>query len=153
MLLAILTLSLDGGDAVRIASSDSGAVYSEPGYLLFVRQGTLVSNRFDRKTLQLIGQATPIADALGFQQGAPAFSVSNNGTLVYRAGGGAENVQMAWFDRNGKPAETIAQPGRYMSPSVSPDGRRVAVHRHDGNGGDIWLVDRGTTARFTFDAF
>jgi Tol biopolymer transport system component len=38
---------------------------------------------------------------------------------------------------------------------VSPDGKRVAVHRHDGNGGDVWLLDlarRGTMSRFTFDA-
>lgn len=38
---------------------------------------------------------------------------------------------------------------------MSPDGKRIAVHRHDTNGGDIWLFEsarRGTMLRFTFDA-
>jgi eukaryotic-like serine/threonine-protein kinase len=37
---------------------------------------------------------------------------------------------------------------------LAPDGTRVAAHRHDGNGGDIWVTDlsRSTTSRFTFDA-
>jgi Tol biopolymer transport system component len=38
---------------------------------------------------------------------------------------------------------------------VSPDEKRIAIHRHDTNGGDVWLFDsvrRGTMLRFTFDA-
>jgi dipeptidyl aminopeptidase/acylaminoacyl peptidase len=37
---------------------------------------------------------------------------------------------------------------------LSPDGRRTAVHRHDPDGGDIWIFDEGqsTPSRFTFDA-
>ena len=36
----------------------------------------------------------------------------------------------------------------------SPDGKRIAVHRHDSRGGDIWVFDsdRGTMSRVTFDA-
>ena len=38
--------------------------------------------------------------------------------------------------------------------ALSPDGKRIAAHRHDGDGGDIWLTEtaRGTTSRLTFDA-
>jgi Tol biopolymer transport system component len=48
----------------------------------------------------------------------------------------------------------VARPGDYRGIDLSPDGTRVAAHRHDGNGGDIWIseLSRGTTSRFTFDA-
>ena len=60
---------------------------------------------------------------------------------------------MTWVDRQGKAIGTIAPVGNYRGLDLSPDGKRVAAHRHDGNGGDIWLTDtdRGVTSRFTFD--
>jgi len=43
---------------------------------------------------------------------------------------------------------------RYQSPAISPDGKRIAVHRHDGTGGDVWIVEEasGKMSRLTFDA-
>ena len=37
---------------------------------------------------------------------------------------------------------------------LSPDGTTIAAHRHDGDGGDVWIIDtaRNATSRFTFDA-
>src|SRR5262249_30219352 len=48
----------------------------------------------------------------------------------------------------------LGTPALYLSPAVSPDGKRIAVHRHDVSGGDIWIMDGGTgkTSRLTFDA-
>jgi Tol biopolymer transport system component len=48
----------------------------------------------------------------------------------------------------------VGPPGNYRGIDLTPDGKRVAAHRHDGNGGDIWVTDlsRSTTSRFTFDA-
>ena len=44
-------------------------------------------------------------------------------------------------------------PALYQGLDLSPDGKRVAVHRHDANGCDVWLFesDRGTMSRLTFD--
>jgi dipeptidyl aminopeptidase/acylaminoacyl peptidase len=41
-----------------------------------------------------------------------------------------------------------------MGVDLSPDGRRAAAHRHDADGGDIWILERGQTTptKFTFDA-
>ena len=49
---------------------------------------------------------------------------------------------------------TIGPPGNYRGIDLSHDGTRIAVHRHDGDGGDLWLIDatRGATSRFTFEA-
>jgi Tol biopolymer transport system component len=66
------------------------------------------------------------------------------------------NTQLAWFDRSGKELDRIGEPGGYLSPKLSPDGRRVAVYRTTGFGspGDIWVFDlaRNTQTRLTFDA-
>ena len=61
---------------------------------------------------------------------------------------------MTWVDRQGKAIGTIAPVGNYRGLDLSPDGKRVAAHRHEGNGGDVWVTDtdRGVTSRFTFDA-
>jgi Tol biopolymer transport system component len=61
---------------------------------------------------------------------------------------------MTWFDRQGKQVEAVGPVGNYRGIDLAPDGTHVAAHRHDENGGDIWVTDlaRSTTSRFTFDA-
>ena len=64
-------------------------------------------------------------------------------------------MQLTWVDRTGKSVEAFGPPGQYRGVDVSPNGQRIAVHRHDGTGGDIWLFEsarRGTMSKFTFDA-
>jgi Tol biopolymer transport system component len=62
----------------------------------------------------------------------------------------AQNLQMTWVDRSGKPIETVGPGGAYRGPDLAPDGKRFAVHRHpetnDPNrpgGGDVWIFDSG----------
>ena len=150
--------SLDAADSKRLAAADTAAVYDAPsGHLLFARQGTLLAQPFDPKTLALAGESFPIAERVetGFSQNVTTFSVSSNGILAYGVGPGTTaGLQMAWFDRQGKQVEAVGPPGNYRGIDLAPDGTHVAAHRHDGNGGDIWVTDlsRSTTSRFTFDA-
>ena len=149
--------SLDSEETKRLQAADSNAIYAPPGYLLFVRQGTLLAQAFDARKLELAGEPFPIAERVASDpaNGVAAFSVSDNGVLTYRQGTAiGEGMQLAWFDRQGKQIESIGEPDPYRGVDVSPDGLRVAAHRHEGLGGDIWLLERtrGTTSRFTFDA-
>ena len=50
--------------------------------------------------------------------------------------------------------EQAAAPAGWSGPDLSPDGKRAAVHRHDPDGGDVWIFEAGnaTPSRFTFDA-
>jgi Tol biopolymer transport system component len=152
----ILVGSLDSNESTRLLTADSNALYSPPGELLFIRDGTLLRQSFNATTLALSGEATPVAAQVALAGGLGAFSVSDTGVLAYRAGAGVSgNVQLTWFDRTGKAVETVGAPGPYRGVDVSRDGKHIAVHRHDGSGGDVWLVDsarRGTMSRFTFDA-
>jgi eukaryotic-like serine/threonine-protein kinase len=82
----------------------------------------------------------------------PAFSVSNTGVLTYASGGVNQDQQFAWFDRKGNFIERVGPPGPYRGVDLSPDGKRVAVHRHDGSGGDIFIFEpSGAATRITFD--
>ncbi len=111
---------------------------------------------FDPKGLHLSGEAVPIAEQIAvFQYGGEAASVSSNGTLIYRNGPNRSgDLRLEWFDRSGKLIESVGSPGGYVGVDVSRDGKRIAVHRHDGNGGDIWVADstKAQLRRLTFDA-
>src|SRR5262249_24631814 len=145
-----------GGAEVRIGSLDSTedrtlfdarsrVLYAEPGYLLFVRDGTLMAQPFDARRLALSGDVFPVAEQIRYNElnGNGAFSVSTNGTLVF-ARGTASDTDLTWFDRSGKQLETIVS-GPFLNPTISPDQTRLAVQRL-GSGQDIWLIDllRGT---------
>ena len=48
----------------------------------------------------------------------------------------------------------IGPPGRYASFSISPDGKRLAVHRAEPNDSNVWVLDlaRGAFTRLTLDS-
>ena len=147
-------------DSRRQLATTSGPVYvpssdSDSGQVLFLRQGTLMAQVFDAHRLQPSGEALPVAEQVGSYLDYGLFSASNNGVLVYRTGAG-QDYQLTWFDQQGRVLGTVAEPGRYNSLALSPDGRRVAVSRTNPENTpnwDVWLLDvgRNTSTRFTYD--
>src|SRR5262245_17726767 len=123
------------------------------GWLLFIREGSLMAQRFDAARLHLIGVPTKIGGPVGSFAGANygMFSVAESGTLVHRRGG-AGALQLTWLDAQGKVLSTLGEPGYYGVSTVSPDGMRIAASIV-GTNTDIWVLDvsRGTTTRLTFD--
>jgi Tol biopolymer transport system component len=149
----ILLGALDSPESRQVLAADSAGVYARSGYLLFVRQGTLFAQPFDAGSAQLSGTPQRISDAVASELRAPAFSISDNGVLSYRTGLVAQDLQLTWVDRSGKIIELVGVPGGYHGVDLSPDGTRIAVHRHEGAGGDILILEpRKTITRLTFDA-
>ena len=129
--------------------------YSNDGYLLFVRDRTLVAQRFNPGAGKLEGEAFPVAESLPISgNGQADFSVSQNGTLVLRAAGSG-NSRMVWVDRTGRELGQVGPIADYGAPALSPDGKLIAIRRKDPTTSDrdIWIMDpaRGTSTRFTFD--
>jgi Tol biopolymer transport system component len=148
--------SLDTKETKRLLSADSAAVYAPPGYLLFVRQGTLLAQAFDAGRLVLNGEPIRVAEEVrsNVANGRAAFSISNNGTLVYRTGAflTTQGQHVAWFDRSGKRDDSINQTGDSRTPSLAPDGKRIAVMRVEtATQTDLWIIDlvRGVNSKFT----
>jgi len=148
--------SLDGKETKRLLATTLNAAYAPPGFLLFLRNETLMAQPFDSKELQLTGEPFPVAERVAFNPGLGrgAFSVSENGMLAYRSGSGQIN-QPLWFDRGGKQIGSLGAAGLYLTLWLSPDETRAAVDRSDPQTGtnDIWLFDllRGIPSRFTTD--
>ncbi len=154
----VYVASLDTLTARRLFSADTAAVVT-PEHLLFVREGTLVAQRFDWRKRELSGGPFPVTEKVALEESGRfrvgAFSASTTGVLAYRTGG-AINRQLLWFDRAGKPlARTgAAESSSTSNPELSPDGKRVALNSDVSGNSDIWLLEtaRGVLSRFTFDA-
>jgi Tol biopolymer transport system component len=124
------------------------------GHLLFLRDQVLMKQTLDLDKLELTGEPSVLVEPIGTYFNAGLFSVSMNGVLVYRTGiSGTTDTQLTWFDSQGKPLGTVAEPAPFGQLSLSPDGSRAAMGRLDAQGGsDIWIVDlqRNAISRFTF---
>ena len=146
--------SLTSKGARKLVSSPNRADFAEPDLLLFLRESTLMAQRFDPGKLELLGDPFQIATGVTGNQvsGSGGFSVSDNGVLAVRTGGNSGVRQLTWTDATGKANGTVGIPALYENPRLSPDGKRLAAFRQE-NGADIWISDleRNITTRFTFD--
>ena len=149
--------SLDSKETKLLVNTDASGQYAPPGYLLFLRDRTLMAQRFDAGRLVTEGEPFPIADEvdrLGLSTRLALFSVSRTGVLVFRRGN-SEGTQLTWFDRQGNPLGTVGPAGINATPWLSPDEHQVAFSGNAPQGGnpDVWLMElaRGRTMRFTFD--
>jgi len=147
------------GDTIRMVSSSarSNAGYAN-GYLFYLDdKKSLRVTPFAASQGTVGSDSQVVADQVGFQPSVSsgAFSVAENGTIVYNATVGATLSVLTWYDRAGKEQGTVGDIGVVSNPTLSPDGSRVAVDIADAkaNNVNIWLgdVNRGINSRFTFD--
>ena len=147
--------SLDNAQRKVILKAGSNVRYAN-GRLLFLRNNTLMSQPFDPQDLELSGAAIPVAERIQMNPPTGAYSVSDNGVLVYKTGDQSAGVRLTWFDIQGRQLSTLGDAANYGDLQLSPDGRRAAVSLADSATGtrDVWTVDlvRELPTRFTFDA-
>ena len=148
--------ALDGSIRKMVLRTESNAQYVPPGYLLFLRDQTLMAQPFSLKRLEVTGDAVPVAEHIAFNTGThkAAFTASDDGTLVFQTGAEATGWALTWMDRQGKAGEVVGSPQLFFDPALSPDGTRVAasIIPSSGNNQDVWIFDlkRHTQSRLTF---
>jgi eukaryotic-like serine/threonine-protein kinase len=138
----------------KLATASSNAVFAAPGYLLYLRERTLMAQPFDTTATRTTGEAVALVEGVDYTpidiRG--QFSASQNGELVYLSSAFAGS-RLTWFDRSGKVLGRLGEPGLLQWPAISPDGATVAVDRRDSQSGlpDLWLHDiaRDTSSRLT----
>jgi Tol biopolymer transport system component len=149
--------TLDSKETKPLFKTTTRVQYAEPGYLIFVRERTLVAQRFNLDSLSIEGEPVPIGQGLGSGDlGLASFSVSRNGVLVYREGE-LTGTRLLWVDREGRETPAIDAVADYRDTAISPDGTRLVYDMAEpGNAArsDLWLRDlvRGVSSRFTFEA-
>jgi eukaryotic-like serine/threonine-protein kinase len=149
----VMIASLDANEPKRLATTSSRVQYAAPGFLLYVREQTLVAHPFDSDALEFKGEPIPVGEGLGVDAvGLASFTVSRTGILAFRTGEGTSQ-QFILVDRDGKETPAMESSGQYRDASFSPDGRRLVFDAITTEGSDIWIRDlvRGVTSRFTFD--
>src|SRR5262249_35175358 len=125
---------LDRPEARRLLDADQTPVYAASGYLLFIRHQTLFAQKFDPARLGLSGNPFRVAEE------AQAVSASAAGPIVYRIGSSSGQSQFVWFERSGHEIGKVGDPhNATTTPSISPDGQRLAVFRYFDGNNDVWF--------------
>ncbi len=143
----------------KLLADPSNVVYAPPlarggrAHLLFVRENTLMGQRFDERSRQLVGDPFTVAPGGSFSFDAPqvAASVSKDGTLAYLSGP-SRDTQLTWVDRTGKVVGTVGPAADQSNVVLSPDGRSVLINRRmRGDSPALWLHDlvRNSDSRLT----
>ena len=151
------------GERKVVIDGGSDARYIASGHLMYAVGSTVLAVPFDVRTLQTTGGAIPVIDGVGRApsgtSAASHFTVSSNGSLAFLPGvsdGDARGRTLVMVDRAGIRTPLDLPPGPYFQPRISPDGRHVAFHRREPQGGAIWIYDlTGATPirRLTFGGF
>jgi Tol biopolymer transport system component/tRNA A-37 threonylcarbamoyl transferase component Bud32 len=149
---AVRIASLDGKQDRVLVPMAANAQFTA-GYLFYAREGTLLAQRLN-------GRYEPEGDpsAVGlrpggtFWAGYTTFAVSDS--LILFPPLFAAPSQLAWMDRDGKLLRNAGEPAAFVSPRLSPDGRKIAVDLFDPtkNGTDVWLygADGSGAVKFVF---
>jgi dipeptidyl aminopeptidase/acylaminoacyl peptidase len=129
-----------------------------PGYLLYLRDNTLVAHQFDADRLALSGEPMIVAEGISFANAnnvRAGFWASETGVLAYVTPNDQPESTLTWVGRDGKPLNDALPTGGFSDPRISPDGRYVALSASGRNSpGDvaIWDTQRSALTRLTFDA-
>jgi serine/threonine protein kinase len=147
--------SLDSKEYRLVVKATAGPAFAIGGTLVYMRNGTLLTQAFDERTLTVSGEPTALPDHVGFNAMSTSalFSISSAGEMVYFPTAAAGPMALSWFDRNGKLTESIDPGGYIYALGLSPDGTHAAVSMMspDGLSSNLWNFDlaRGTRPRLT----
>jgi len=148
--------SIDGTKTDFFLQSNTNALYSTAGYLLFMQGRKLLAQKFDTDKLVLSGKPEPLIDDVYYHPNTryAYVSVFSDRMLIYQSNGNL-NRRLVWLDRSGKELAEVGQAGEYASIEFSPDGRQAILDRIDPltTGSDLWQLDlsRETLTRVTLD--
>jgi Tol biopolymer transport system component len=154
---AVYAGDLDSRMRKKILPFSTRAIYVSPGYLLYVREQTLVAQPFDTGKLETMGDAVSVAEQVGSPTArGPSvgpFAASDSGVLMYQSGSAERRSQLTWFDRSGTKLDTVGTPGVLQGFALSRDDTALVVARGDAQDGrfDLWIRDlvRGSESRLT----
>jgi Tol biopolymer transport system component len=137
------------GEARNVLPAGQYGRYLTSGHLIYIDRGNLYAAPFDLARLALAGTPQRVIDnvALSTLFGYAQLAVADNGTLVYKRDDGGMS-RMMWLDPSGgAPTLAVEEPGRYLWPRLSPDGKQVAVAAMEVSDHDVWVYDLGAGTR------
>ena len=152
-------VSLESRERKVLVEDGSYPRYVRTGYLVFVRQGTLMAAAFDPTRPDRLGALSSMLENIHVDPltGAAFYDVAGDGTLVYVPSAedtsGEVSGRLLHVDREGRSRVALPTPRGYQVPRMSPSGRRIMFTLTEGEKTDIYMSElgRGTLSRFTFE--
>ncbi|MGH9201673.1 MAG: TolB family protein, partial [Vicinamibacterales bacterium] len=154
----VVVQSLASGERKSLIVGGSDARYVPTGHILYALGGRVFAVAFDVRRLEVKGGPVPMVEGVrrSATSDAANFSVSSTGSLIYivdPVSTSSAQMDLGLIDRKGLVEPLKLPPGPYLSPSVSPDGTRIAFGTDDGKEAIVYVYDlSGTSAmqRVTF---
>jgi predicted Ser/Thr protein kinase len=109
------------------------------GFLAYTTGAQLFARPFNPATGEFLGEAVLLVD--GVVNG-PTFSFGGPGYLAYMPTQ-TVSTQLRYYGGDGKPGETLGEPGELTNPQLSPDGKRVMFDKRNSGKYEIWLSGAG----------
>jgi hypothetical protein len=135
-------------DPVMLLKNQTAARYTPAGggRILFVRNDNLYSQKLNRQTRKLEGEAELAVQGVSSQPSMDThqgdFSVARNGTIAWRPGKAGMSLAVE-FDRNGNQIGTSGPPGSDGDLALSPDERHLVISSDEA----AWLAEVGQPGR------
>jgi hypothetical protein len=148
--------SLEKGDLGPVTGSRviSRVEAVTPESLLYVQEGTLLAQRFDSRSLKILGEPRVLAEGVHYfwGPGNAGFSASETGIVAWEIH--RPRSRIAVLDRQGRPVGRVGEVSEAVySLRLSPDGTRLAYDMRDPKYGtwDVWVRDleRDISTRLT----
>ena len=118
------------GQRQTVIASGTYGHYSPTGHLLYAKGNALLAVPFDLAGRKVTGPPVTVVREIveAPRTGVAQYSFSRSGSLVY-LGGGMQGAQrrLVWVGRDGSAQALDAPPRPYISPRLSPDGKKLAV--------------------------
>ena len=147
--------SIDSPERIAVTDSLVRGVYAD-GYLFLPRDKKLMAFPFNRSRGLITGGGVVVAERVNtfIDRGWSAFHVTESGVLTWRIR--TDQNKLLWVDANGRVTGSVGIIGDYVSPRISPDGKRVALGVIDPERDtyDIWIygLDKPTSEHITSDS-
>jgi serine/threonine protein kinase/Tol biopolymer transport system component len=155
-LARLASVSLDGGDVAYLDIKGIRPLAVIDGKLIYVQvDGAVMAVGLDGSGRHVSGRPIPVLDpvrVVAGNNGNSGIFVSPGGGLVTSRGG--TKSQLGWIARDGTVTPIAKEARNYSTPSLAPDGQRIAVVVGEQDKTDIWTYDMqtGTFSRLTSTA-
>ncbi len=149
----IVAQSVSSGKRTTVLKGGTNPRFVAPGRLAYAHDGAIWIAPFDQGRLALTGTpARALEGVAATVDGAAQFAVSRGGETAYQMAVPASARRLIVVD--GRDQTPLAAPAHaYVTPRVSPDGRRVLLGIAD-SAEHVWSYDltAGTLTQLTFEA-